>query len=271
HDSPCTDCSPLSLHAALPISPCRGGNRGCAPSWRSPAPRAPSRARGVARRFQRSDERYDCRGVRFGCSTFCPSQSRDAAIITLRNRPRLCTATLLTELLHRKRGADGAPRAMGKMGLEPIRIAPHDPKSCSSASSATSPEGIGLHYKGQMGFRKGEITPWLRGANGASTPVDQWQRERERAPLAGRAIDLDRRAHPIGEQQRQRQPDPGAFVAASRRAVYLVERLEDVLLLLVRDANAVIFHREPDAIAFCGRGDQADGRVFRAELERVFE
>ncbi len=29
---------------------------------------------------------------------------------------------------------------MGKRGLEPLRLAAHDPKSCSSASSDTSPD-----------------------------------------------------------------------------------------------------------------------------------
>ena len=28
---------------------------------------------------------------------------------------------------------------MGKAGLEPARVAPHDPKSCSSANSDTPP------------------------------------------------------------------------------------------------------------------------------------
>ncbi len=34
---------------------------------------------------------------------------------------------------------DWGRSVMGKAGLEPARVAPHDPKSCTSANSVTSP------------------------------------------------------------------------------------------------------------------------------------
>ncbi len=38
-----------------------------------------------------------------------------------------------------KSAATATPTCVGKAGLEPARLAAHDPKSCSSANSDTSP------------------------------------------------------------------------------------------------------------------------------------
>ena len=67
--------------------------------------------------------------------------------------------------------------------------------------------------------------------------------EVERAAPPGLALDPDPPAHQLDQPGRDRQAQPGAAVLAGRRAVGLVERLEDRPLLLGRDADAGVGRR----------------------------
>ena len=64
------------------------------------------------------------------------------------------------------------------------------------------------------------------------------QVERERAPLARRADQADLAAQQPGDLAADRQAQPRAAVLPARAAVGLLERLEDDLLLVRRDADA---------------------------------
>ena len=74
------------------------------------------------------------------------------------------------------------------------------------------------------------------------------QVEREGAALVGRAHDLDRAAEQTRDLAADGEPEPGAAVLAAGRAVGLLEGLEDELLLLERDADARVLHREARAM-----------------------
>src|SRR5207249_4471577 len=73
------------------------------------------------------------------------------------------------------------------------------------------------------------------------------QREREDAPLPRRALDRHPAALELDEFLYQRQPEAGAAELAPRRAVDLAELLEDHLVVLRIDADALVAHRDRDA------------------------
>src|SRR5207249_3929046 len=78
------------------------------------------------------------------------------------------------------------------------------------------------------------------------------QVEHERAPFAYRTRHLDFATEPPCELAADRQAQSGAAVLPARGAVRLLERLEDDLMLLPRDADASV----DDAESQDARGDR---------------
>ena len=72
------------------------------------------------------------------------------------------------------------------------------------------------------------------------------QEERERAPAARRALHADLAAEQARDLAADRQSEPGAAELAARRPVGLLERLEDELLLVLRDPDPGVAHGERD-------------------------
>ena len=95
------------------------------------------------------------------------------------------------------------------------------------------------------------VPGWARGDGGH---VVQGQVEREGAPLAERALDPDLAAEQPGDLPADRQAQAGAAVLAAGARVGLLERLEDDLQLVRRDADAGVAHRERDDRGPPGRG-----------------
>ena len=76
--------------------------------------------------------------------------------------------------------------------------------------------------------------------------VRQRQVQRERAARAGLAGEADLAAEQVRELARDCEAEAGAAVLAARACIRLLERLEDQLLLLRRDADAGVGHGERD-------------------------
>src|SRR6185503_13289105 len=74
-----------------------------------------------------------------------------------------------------------------------------------------------------------------------SAPVAR-QEQAEAAALAVFTLELDARADQPGELLRDVQAEPGAFVAPAR--LHLLERLEQLRLVLAADADAGIEHAD---------------------------
>ena len=66
----------------------------------------------------------------------------------------------------------------------------------------------------------------------------------ERAPLPERALDLQLAAQELRQLARDAEPEPGPAVASIDGAVHLLERHEDPLLILGRDAETGVRDRE---------------------------
>src|SRR5439155_22337398 len=75
-------------------------------------------------------------------------------------------------------------------------------------------------------------------------PVRQRQAKGEGASLPGRAPDANFAAKKASDFPTDRQAQPGAAVAATGSRVRLLERLEDDLELVSRDADAGVGHGE---------------------------
>ena len=128
------------------------------------------------------------------------------------------------------------------------------------------------------------VAPLPAGGAGCGLRVRLRQVQRERAALAGRARQLDLAAEQSRQFAADRQPQARAAVLAAGRAVGLLERLEDDLLLLRRDADAGVADAERDHAAAAverlvvrrpavdrpGSMSQRDLALVR-ELERVGE
>src|SRR5439155_2253887 len=71
------------------------------------------------------------------------------------------------------------------------------------------------------------------------------QVEGEGAALTGLAPHVDLAAEEAGDLARNGEPEPGSAVLAARGPVGLLERLEDDLLLVPRDPDSGVDHREP--------------------------
>src|SRR6185312_6896737 len=80
------------------------------------------------------------------------------------------------------------------------------------------------------------------------------EEERERAPFARLALDVDLAAEQACDLAADREAEPGAAVAAARRPVCLLERLEDQAQLVVRDADAGVGDRELEHGLRAGEG-----------------
>src|ERR1041384_8538833 len=93
---------------------------------------------------------------------------------------------------------------------------------------------------------------------------------RERAPLAGLARDADRPAEQARELSADGQAQAGAAALARVAAVGLLERLENDLLLLCRDADPGVDDRERDALVTGGRDVERDAPL-AGELEGIGE
>src|SRR5262249_25889173 len=76
------------------------------------------------------------------------------------------------------------------------------------------------------------------------------QVERKRAPLARRALDANLAAEQAGHLSADRKAEASAAELPARRSVGLLERLEDQLLLVARNADARVAHLERDDAAF---------------------
>ena len=93
------------------------------------------------------------------------------------------------------------------------------------------------------------LPPGRRGARQAersSGGLREGRGERERGAGAGLALDPELAAHQRDELRRDRQPEPRPAVLPRGRAVGLRERLEDELLLVLRDADAGVLHGHHD-------------------------
>src|SRR5690606_29386249 len=107
------------------------------------------------------------------------------------------------------------------------------------------------------------------------------QVQREGAALRGGAGQADVAAQQPRQLTADGQPQAGAAVLARGRAVGLLERLEDDLLLLGRDADAGVRYRERDHLrravellvvrgpAVAGHRDRQRDAAGVGELERV--
>src|ERR1051326_6155388 len=94
------------------------------------------------------------------------------------------------------------------------------------------------------------------------------QCEREGAALSGRALHGDRAAVQLDEALRQRETQPSPFARAL--PTDLAELLEDLLLILGRDADARVAHRDAHGAVLARRGD-LDAAAIRREFHRVRE
>src|SRR2546423_14849728 len=83
---------------------------------------------------------------------------------------------------------------------------------------------------------------WLR------IGVTQRNEQRERAALAWGADDLDLAAEEARDFPADRKSEPSATVFTIRRAIGLLERFEDQLLLVLRNADTRVLHLERDGI-----------------------
>ena len=86
------------------------------------------------------------------------------------------------------------------------------------------------------------------GGFGRVLDEDVRQVERERAALAGRRLDVDLAAEQARDLAADREAEPGAAVAAARRPVRLLERLEDHPQLVGGDPDARVHDREPEHV-----------------------
>ncbi len=83
-------------------------------------------------------------------------------------------------------------------------------------------------------------------------------REEERGPDAGLALEPDAAAHQLDQPAADRQPEAGAAVLARGGHVGLRERLEQLRRLLRRHADARVAHRELELHLLAGPLEQLD-------------
>ncbi len=132
--------------------------------------------------------------------------------------------------------------------------------------------GAVLHHQHRP--RPGSIAP--AGSAGVDAPglgldrVPHRDRRGERGADPRGALQRDAAAEQRGEPPHQRQAEPGAAHAALHRVLELAELLEDALLVLGRDADAGVGHRERDRVV-AGRPRAHPDLAALGELERVRE
>src|SRR5438309_5455469 len=83
-------------------------------------------------------------------------------------------------------------------------------------------------------------------------------REREGAAAARLALHRDRAAHELDQAGGNGQSQAGAAIPPRGRSVLLLERPEDLLLLVQRDADAGVAYREAQSAK---RGARSAGKV----------
>src|SRR5262249_11954294 len=94
--------------------------------------------------------------------------------------------------------------------------------------------------------------------------------EAEPAALAQCALDPDASTLQLDQAPGEGQAEASARVAASRRALELLERLEDALLVLRRDARARVRDHDLDG-SLQAMGRDVDPSALRSELHGVGE
>src|ERR1051326_50016 len=99
--------------------------------------------------------------------------------------------------------------------------------------------------------------------------MTQRNRERERRALSHLAFHPDPPPMQFNELPRQSQAEPGAFDLLGSRPD-LLELLEDRLLILWRNPDPGVGHRDLDA-AVDGDRAHVDAASFRRELDRIRE
>src|SRR5580693_3788878 len=121
----------------------------------------------------------------------------------------------------------------------------HTRWNCDWSSDVCSSDLFARLRRGREGgdLLRGEL---LRASRDADLGVDERQEERERAALAGGRDELDLAAEHARDLPADREPEAGAAVLAAGRAVRLLERLEDDLLLVGLDADARVADGERD-------------------------
>src|SRR5690606_16048496 len=132
---------------------------------------------------------------------------------------------------HRVARPDGrpvVPRLVGGLGRLGLLV-----ERCRQRRRLARRAGPGCRRRLQRGKRHGKREP--AGA-GAALNVGRRQVERERAALPRGARQADLAAEELGELAADREAEARAAVLARGRAVGLLERLEDDLLLVGRDA-----------------------------------
>jgi hypothetical protein len=87
--------------------------------------------------------------------------------------------------------------------------------------------------------------------------------------LAGCALDANAASHTLDDQARDRKPQPGAQECARRAAVGLLELVKDSLLLIGRNANAGVAHRDDDRIGLGAALDHDRNPALVGELDGV--
>src|SRR6185436_890987 len=102
----------------------------------------------------------------------------------------------------------------------------------------------------------------------AEQRLAQRQREAEGRAASRRAIDPDCAAVQLDELPRQREPQPGALGLARRVLADLTELLEQLRLIVGRDADARVLDRDLDLVGV-EHGADVDLAALRRELHRV--
>ena len=131
----------------------------------------------------------------------------------------------------------------------------------SSRSSATTSSALATASTGSDGGAGDRAAAGVAGAvDRARRPgVGERQVQRERAALPGRADQPDLAAEQRRQLAADREAEAGAAVLAAGAGVGLLERLEDQLLLLRRDADAGVGDLERDGAL--ARTAAPDGRA----------
>src|SRR5262249_56541395 len=95
----------------------------------------------------------------------------------------------------------------------------------------------------------------------------QFDREAERGAAFGAAVEADLRTHALNDARGDRKPKPGAVVSARKRAVALLEFVEDPRLRLGVDAGAGIADDKSHAVAVAFDNERNAARS--RELHRI--
>ena len=218
-----------------------------------------------------------------------PIRDRRGQAVVGRMRHDALEAQLVREVAQDARRTTGRPRRRGcaagpaSGASRSSSIAPGATAITAGAAARRSAPAGGAVRAGRSGLpctdtRPGagvvcglarELMPARRGCGRGRARVDERQRQREDAALAGRALHGDVAAEQAREVARDRQAEPGAAVLAVRAAVGLAERLEDDLAADARRCRCRCRARRRRRCRVAGgEHAQRDLAAF-GELERV--